>query len=129
MRSSARHVLLHLRTPSVMAHASTAGSAKRSRLKVGILDLGAWLGSLPRVLTEMNRVQRTYLFFTVQATVPVGLIRRREGVVAWIHERRGTALTPDETNEAMTSMVADDFFAIADPIRTELGLDYLVGVT
>ncbi|HET6372822.1 MAG TPA: hypothetical protein VFG76_05915, partial [Candidatus Polarisedimenticolia bacterium] len=65
---------------SLSAVESLLGRAESPRLRIGVWDLGAYVGKLPALLASMNEVQDRYRFFAVQATVPVGMIRTREGV-------------------------------------------------
>jgi hypothetical protein len=127
------NILVHLRSPDRVAkrrslkraapHAAPGGP-----LKVGIWDLGAWLGNLPGLLDKLNAVQAAYRFFTIEATVPVGMIRRGEGVVEWLRAA-GKRVSRQEALRAGNSLVAEDYYAIARPVRQELGVDYLVGIT
>jgi hypothetical protein len=107
----------------------------RPRLRIGVWDLGAWLGQLPQLLKAMNRVQDRYEFIEVRATVPLGMIRMREGVVAWAEHYLERKLKTKELNDIQYNTVANDFFPLAKTVRTELDtkyhiqIDYLVGVT
>jgi hypothetical protein len=109
--------------------------AAQSRLCVGVWDLGAWLGNLPQLLEAMNSVQDCYEFVEVNATVPLGMIRTREGVVAWANQLLERKLKPREIKEIQNNTVSNDFFSVAETVRKELRtkygthVDYLVGVT
>lgn len=96
---------------------------------VGIWDLGAWTGRLPSLLKSMNKVQGTYRFFVVEATVPVGIIRKKQAVIKWVERQSASRLKSRQRREAGENIVADDFFSIAHAVRKDLGIDYLAGVT
>jgi hypothetical protein len=100
------------------------------RQRIGVWDLGAWLASLPQLLNRLNAVQQSLTFFMVQAMVPSGLIREPEGVIAWLTALCGRPPTPKRRKEIADNVVIDDdFFAVAKRIRTDLAVDYLVGIT
>jgi hypothetical protein len=63
---------------------------------VGIWDLGARVGLLPRVIETLNQAQPAFTFFDVQAAIPAGMISRPERVVAWAQERLGKKLPKAE---------------------------------
>jgi hypothetical protein len=104
-------------------------STGHRRVMIGIWDLGSWIGRLPDLLDLMNKAQQDYLFRTVQATVPVGLIRTSEGAIAWAKQASKRPLRKDELDSISSNAVDSDFYSIAEPVRKELGLDFLVGIT
>jgi hypothetical protein len=106
------------------------------RLTVGIWSLDAWLGSLSQLIDGLNQTQRTFIFYEVEASVPAGLISRPERVIPWLEE----ALEKNPSKDLRESLaqakqkkgdnlIANDFFPLADSVRTDLGLDYIVGIT
>jgi len=100
-------------------------------LKIGVWDLGAWLGNLPVLLDRLNAAQSSYDFFTIEATVPSGMIRKGEGVVEWLRQA-GEKISVAEKRlvlKSIGSMVSDDYYPLAKKVRTDLKLDYLVGIT
>jgi hypothetical protein len=103
------------------------GVAKLER--VGVWDLGAWLGGLPRFLERCNEAQTKFVFYSVKATVPAGTVRRPEGIAAWHLASTGARITAVDRQELADNIIADDFFPLADVVRKDLGLDYIVGVT
>jgi hypothetical protein len=106
------------------------------RVTVGIWSLDAWLGSLSDLIDGLNSVQRTFIFYEIEARVPAGLISRPERVIPWLEEALEKKPT-DELRESLEharkrtgdNLIANDFFPLADSIRTDLGLDYIVGIT
>ena len=110
--------------------AATSHKFASLRQRIGVWDLGAWLASLPQLLNRLNAVQQSLTFFLVQAMVPSGLIREPEGVIAWLTALRGRPPGQKERKEIGDNVVIDDdFFAVAKRIRTDLAVDYLVGIT
>jgi hypothetical protein len=106
------------------------------RVTVGIWSLDAWLGSLSRLIEALNHAQRTFVFYEVEASVPAGLISRPERVIPWLDEalqKNPIAEIRKSLEEARQTisdnLIANDFFPLADSIRADLGLDYVVGIT
>lgn len=117
-------------TLGVSAGRARQASAPSSGLeRVGVWDLGAWLSGLPHLVERYNAAQRTFEFYAVTATVPVGTIRSPVGVAAWYHQLTNETLRAAEKRELENNVIADDFFPLADVVRKDLGLDYLVGLT
>jgi hypothetical protein len=93
--------------------------------RVGIWDLGAYVGRLPQVIEAVNRAQDELVFFEAIAAMPAGTVSQPSRVRAWSNERGGPRRLPGlEAN-----VIADDFFKRAERVRRDLGLDYLAGVT
>jgi hypothetical protein len=119
--------------PQVIALEEKTSSPKKEAipppLRIGVWDLGAWLGQLPKLLDAMSVAQPRYAFFAVEATVPVGMIRARESVIPWIKENTDEELAEEDRSEIENNMIANDFFAIGETVRKDLEVDYLVGVT
>lgn len=103
-------------------------SRSSSVKNIGILDLGAWLGALPKLLEAFNRAQPALTFFEVQSAVPAGIISQPERVVAWV-EMQGIKLARSAKMEFSRNIIADEFFRFAERMRVDLGLDYLIGIT
>jgi len=101
---------------------------RKSAKTVGIIDLGAWLGTLPKLLEAMNRAQSDFVFYEVQSAVPAGIISQPERVVEWAREQ-GVRLSKEDVRDMSRNIIADQFFRIAATMRKDLGLDILVGVT
>lgn len=98
-------------------------------LRVGILDMGAWIGGLPNLLSRLNSAQDLFAIFEVQAAVPAGLVKTPEGMVQWIEKETGERLPPKERKSMQRQLITDDFFSAAADIRESMGLDRLVGIT
>lgn len=103
---------------------------------MGIWTLDAWLGSISQLVETLNEKQGTFIFYEVEAGVPAGLISRPERVIPLLDE----ALKKEPNEQIRRSLeearltskdnlFANDFFGLADQIRADLGLDYIVGVT
>jgi hypothetical protein len=96
-------------------------------ITVAIWDLGARVGQLPQLIYQMNAVQSSFTFFSVQAAIPAGPLTRSTNA-DWV--RQYTArLNKSELNEIASNVFADSFFKPAQTVRQELGVDYLVGIT
>lgn len=99
------------------------------RVTVGIWSLEAWLGDLGRLIGALNGSQNTFVFYEVEATVPGGLISRPERVIPWLAGALGKELDEDTKREIKDNIIADDFFGLADSVRKDFDLDYLIGIT
>ncbi len=108
--------------------AATKSQPKSRTLRVGVLDLGAWLGDLRSLLEGLNRVQTLFEFFEVQAPVPGGLIKTSEGMLQWAAEN-GLYTGSMDASTFEPQMIADEFFLAAEDIRKALKLARVVGVT
>jgi hypothetical protein len=107
-----------------------------ARITVGIWSLDAWLGSLSGLIDALNGAQKLFVFYEVQASVPSGLISRSERKVLWLKDALG--MNPDDRAKQQIkeaertigdNVIANDFYGLADEVRTDLGLDYIVGIT
>ncbi len=117
----------------ITANKKTAKTAKKllpkSRaLRVGVLDLGAWLGDLRSLLEELNRVQTLFELFEIQAPLPGGLIKTSEGMLQWAAEN-GLYTGSMEPSAFEPQMIANEFFLAAEDIRKSFDLARVVGVT
>lgn len=104
-------------------------SRQQQAERVGLWDLGAWLARLPDIAERANAVQEIFEFYVVKATVPAGTIRRPEGMLEWYREQTGVRLGAKGRRELVNNVIADDLFALADVVRKDLALDYIVGIT
>ena len=132
-------------TTSIPKSATTTTKARRSLfpspkpdvlVTVGIWSLDAWLGSISQLIEALNQKQSTFVFYEVEASVPAGLISRPERVIPWLQEalennpNEKTKRTLEEARRTIRdNLIANDFFGLADRIRADLGLDYVVGIT
>jgi hypothetical protein len=96
---------------------------------VGIWSLEAWLAGLGGLIDALNKAQSTFVFYEVDAAVPAGLISRPERVAAWFKEGTGRKPSRHIREHLEDNLIADDFFGLAENIRTDLMLDYIIGVT
>jgi hypothetical protein len=106
-----------------MAPAPLAARAPAT-LRVGLWDLGAYVGALPAIVELLNGAQKEMSFFEVIAALPAGIVSQPARVRAWAEERTGSRLRGVEEN-----VMAGDFFRRAGVVRKDLGLDYLAGIT
>lgn len=96
---------------------------------VGILDLGAWLSGLPKVLEKLNSAQSLVAFFEIQAPIPAGLIKSKKHIVDWAVHDQGVRLSKGERAEMARNILADEFFRAGKDILKSLGLNYLAALT
>jgi hypothetical protein len=97
--------------------------------RVGILDLGAWLGKLPELIEQLNRAQVLYTLFELLAPVPGGLIKTEQGFVDWSRAHLDAPLDADVTKGLPRQMIREQFNEVAGNIQRGMGVDLLVGVT
>jgi len=98
-------------------------------MRVGLLDMGVWIGGLPDLLVKLNDVQSLFTLFEVQAPVPGGLIKTSEGMYDWCDEKLGRRMRRSSANPLQQHMIADEFYTVAEDIRAGMGLDLIVGLT
>jgi hypothetical protein len=98
------------------------------RIVVGVWSLDAWLGKLSDLIEKLNRIQAAFTFYEVQAAVPAGLISRPERLVLWL-EALGKEPPERAKRDIEDNLIAGDFFGLAEGIRKDFKLDYLVGIT
>ena len=125
-----RNARKHTARPSVAGRKSSRDAT--NRLSVGLWDLGAWLGSvLPRLIRRMNRAQDAFRFFEVRAPIPSGMIRPAEGIVEWLRSVTGlhSACQVHWTKRQRSIIVFEDFRILANSVRKDMGIDYLVGIS
>lgn len=96
---------------------------------IGIWDLGAWLGGLSSLIQEINSTQMAFIFFEIKAAVAVGLISRPKLMISWLTNALNRKLEQEEIRDIKNNLIADDFFMIAESIRRDLNIDYILGIT
>ncbi|WP_448102317.1 hypothetical protein [Luteibacter jiangsuensis] len=96
---------------------------------IGILDLGAWVSRIPKLLRVMNASQDRLIFLELQTPVPAGLIKTKQPLMLWAAEQLGRSLTPSEKKDLMRNMLANEFYYFADAVRLQNKLDVLIGLT
>jgi hypothetical protein len=104
-------------------------SARPRVLRVGMLDLGAWMAKLQDLIVLLNKGQNMCSLFEVQVPVPGGLIKTERGFYEWAQTKIGPQADPREYGEVPRQMIADEFFKLGRTARQALGLDVLVGLT
>lgn len=97
--------------------------------RVGVLDMGNWIGDLPTLLDRLNAAQPLFTIFEVQAPIPSGLIKTPEGMSEWAASHLNRSLGKKERAGLEQQMIANDFFVAAEDIRKAMGLDLIVGMT
>jgi hypothetical protein len=127
-RPKARSKLKSAQRSSVATITWELGRTKNVR-RVGVLDLGAWIGGLPSLLEMLNAAQTPFTIFEIQAPIPGGMLKTPEGMNEWAEARLGKPLSMTERSRMERQIVADEFFAAAEDIRTSMGLDLLVGMS
>jgi hypothetical protein len=116
-------------TPSNAPARRNTGQSRPIVQTVGVWDLGAWLSNLPKLVEALNRAQKTIVFYEVKATVPAGMISRPERMISWLSEILKGKLKKSDKDQIKDNVIANDFFDLAEPIRKDVGTDYLVGIT
>ena len=105
---------------------------------VGVWNLGDWLGYLPEWLEVMNKHQSRYRFFTIEAMVPLGMVRRPEGVIAWAEQTAHKTLDKTVKAQMKIQTISDEYFKIAEKVRDDVSvpaargsskLNFHVGIT
>lgn len=109
---------------------SVLGDLARTKrvVRVGVLDLGVWIGGLPMLLEKLNAAQPMFTIFEIQAPVPGGLIKTQEGMADWAAQQLGRKLGKRELGEMDRHIIANEFFVVGEDIRKNMGLDFLVGL-
>jgi hypothetical protein len=97
--------------------------------KVGIWDLGAWVGGLPHIIEALNGSQQVAQFFEIQAAIPAGLQSSAKKLTDFAETRLRRPLTREETQGARDAVLDVDFFPRGEAVRRDLTLDYLVGIS
>jgi hypothetical protein len=96
---------------------------------VGILDLGAWVGALPKIIERMKKAQPDIVIFEIQAAIPSGLVQDADRVAFRAEEILGRKLKRSERAELQDAIVDVDFFPLGERVRREVGVDYLIALT
>lgn len=97
--------------------------------RVGVLDMGAWIGGVPTLLERLNAAQSLFTIFEVQAPMPGGLLKTPVGMAEWAAEQLGKPLSKSDRDEMEPHVIANEFFTAAEDIRNHFGLDLIVGMT
>lgn len=103
--------------------------AAQSVVRVGVLDLGAWLGGLPALIEKLNKAQPLYSLFELLTPIPGGLIKTQKGFGAWAQKHLGAGADAAQFQDLAPQMIEEDFFEAAESIRVAMGVDCLIGIT
>lgn len=103
--------------------------AAESVVRVGVLDLGAWLGGLPALIEKINKAQPLYSLFELLTPIPGGLIKTQKGFGAWVQKQLGAGADSEQFQDVAPQMIEEDFFEAAESIRVAMGVDCLIGIT
>ena len=140
-----KHATPRLKKPAVKkgpTKSRVAGPAKRklqkaasqptpssAGLRIGVMDLGAYLGDLSSLLNALNHAQTLFQLFEVQAPIPGGLIKTPEGMTQWAAENGAYTekLSPSTFDEPQ--MIVNEFSVATQDIRKAFKLARVVGVT
>lgn len=99
---------------------------RRRAVRVGIWPLDAGARGLDAVVGRLNEVQHKFVFFSLCAPIPAGLVSRRELVCKLYRQRYGRLPRADEREP---HLLADDFLPLAEITRDEVGVHRMFGVT
>jgi hypothetical protein len=98
-------------------------------ITVGIWDLDAWVGGLPRIIDALNASTPSVTFFEVQSPIPAGIVWQPERLGAWAQQALGRALNQIEQDDLTPAILDEAFLELADPVQKDVGVDYLIGLT
>jgi hypothetical protein len=104
--------------------------ARAQATTIGILDLGARVADLSKLIEKMNKAQDRMVFFEVQTPVPAGMVKTGPALVTEL-ERVIKHPLEDENRRAEVSsnMLVNEFLIFAESVRQKNGLDSLIGIT
>lgn len=114
---------------SQFAAAVKLAGTRAQATTVGILDLGARVSGLPRLIARMNEAQDRMVFLEVQTPVPAGMIKTGKTLVAEFEREVGRPLRADEQQDVGRNMLVDEFLTFAESVRQKNELDSLIGIT
>jgi hypothetical protein len=102
-------------------------AARPEAITIGIWELDNPVVGLAETLADLNRAQRHFSFLRVKASVPAGLVSKVERLRWFFDQDAGfgkDAYAPEDPN-----VMAEDFQSLSDDVRTDVGLEYLIGIT
>ena len=99
-------------------NSATISAAKR----IGVLDIDVYAGFLFRILAAINKSQKMFAFFPVEATTPVGLTASGERTREIVAKHGGNGSDPNISED----IFAPDVFAFVRRIAETPGIDVLV---
>ena len=97
-------------------------------IRVGLLDLGAWLSNLNELVNSYNKIQKDFLFYEIDTPLPTGLISRPERLIDWAHKLKWQ-FKKHKKEELKKNIIANDYYKIVQEINAELKLDFIIGIT
>jgi len=101
--------------------------------RVGVIDMGAWVTGLGDLINRINVSQDAYTLFDVRTPMPAGMVKSGSAVQAWIREHADELEQPEQAmlvgGEAENQMFMEDFLRAAVPIRQDIGVHTVVGIT
>ncbi len=83
----------------------------------------------PADLKLLNNAQNVLLFFEAQAAIPASITSGKQRVVRWSEVTLKRKLKPKEKQELTDAIIDVEFFDFAKPVRKDLGVDYLIGLS
>ena len=114
---------------SQFAAAVKLAGARAQATTVGLLDLGARVSGLPRLIERMNNAQDRMVFIEVQTPVPAGMIKTGATLVTEFERAVDRPLRDDEKQDVVRNMLVNEFITFAESVRQKNELDSLVGIT
>jgi hypothetical protein len=114
---------------SQFAAAVRVVGARAQATTVGILDLGARVSGLPRLIERMNSAQDRMVFLEVQTPVPAGMVKTGKALLTVFERIVGRPIRDDENQDVVRNMLVNEFLTFAESVRRKNELDSLVGVT
>lgn len=118
--------LVKLQVPTTGSYTSTI-TPKARVVEIGIWDLGARMGFLPNVLSEMNKAQDKMLFKLVCTSIPSGLISKPQRLLEWAADFE-INLSRRDREDLEDNIIAEDYFARAGVVRKSLKHDIICGI-
>lgn len=94
---------------------------------IGVWDLTESVGYLPQLLNRLNKVQKCFHFFDVQAPIPIDLVSTPERAKEWVETHHPkTGFKQKET--IYDNLIAEEFYTAGEPVRKALQLESLIGL-
>ncbi|MGD0192622.1 MAG: hypothetical protein ABSD74_17935 [Rhizomicrobium sp.] len=103
-----------------------SGSPKGDVIRVGIWDLGAWIGYLDEILLRWNNSQKMFRFESVYLSVPVQLTR---GGARTEQVGNEYDIAPKLRHVLIDNLLIESVAAISEKVRSGSSYDQLVSIT
>lgn len=105
-------------------------SSKNSKaVRVAIVDLGVWIGSLNTFIEKLNAAQSEYEFFIVRQVVPSWLNSQKPKLVAWLEQQMQRPLNERELETITPHVIFEEYLPFGKRIQKQLGIRYIFGLT